>query len=167
MERALHQGPWFISGYHLSVIKWKPNFVASTEKLTSTTIWIRLPQLPTGFYDGKILQKIGNSIGRLLKIDVCTSTTVRGRYAPLCVEIPLNTPVESFILIGNHKQAIHYEGEGLLCIKCGRLGHPCHQCTFQSENAQQHHKNAHTKQCESETNQQGEWQTVSFSKDRK
>lgn len=157
MEKALHQGPWFVNGHHLSVIKWKPNFVASKETLTSSAIWVRLLQLQTEFYDGKILQKIGNSIGHLLKIDVCTSTTIRGRYARLYVEILLNTQVESFIYIGRYRQAIQYKGENLLCIKCGRLGHPQPQCTFQPKASQQIQGTTPIRQCAPEANQQVEW----------
>ncbi|XP_075096552.1 uncharacterized protein LOC142174621 [Nicotiana tabacum] len=85
MDKGIQQGPWFINKHFLSITRWKPNFVATKEKVTNSAVWIRLPQLPTEFYDGKILKKISNAIGRLLKIDVCTSTTLRGRYARLCV----------------------------------------------------------------------------------
>ena len=77
----------------------------------------------TEFYDGPILNKIGNSIGKLLKIDTCTSATLRGRYARLCVQIPLEEPVTKKIQIGYHIQNIIHEGEGFLCKNCGRLGH--------------------------------------------
>ncbi|XP_070004053.1 uncharacterized protein [Nicotiana sylvestris] len=93
MDKAIHLGSWFINGHFLSISRWKPNFVARNEKLTTSAVWIRLHQLPMEFYDGKILEKIGNAIGRLLKIDTCTSTTLRGRYARICVEIPLEIPV--------------------------------------------------------------------------
>ncbi|XP_075092262.1 uncharacterized protein LOC142172523 [Nicotiana tabacum] len=130
MEKAIQQGPWFVNGHFLSITKWKPNFVASKERLTTTAVWIRLPQLPTEFYDGEILRKINNAIGRLLKVDVCTSTTLRGRYARLCVELPLEIPVQPFLYVGQHKQHIHYEGDNFLCTNCGRLGHTKNQCSF-------------------------------------
>lgn len=123
MENAIQQGPWFINGHFLSITIWKPNFVASKERLTTSAVWIKLPQLASEFYDSKILEKIGNAIGCLLKIDVCKSTTLRGRYARLCVELPLEITVQPFLYVGHHKQYIHYEGENFLCTKCGRLGH--------------------------------------------
>lgn len=86
--------------------------------------------MPTEFYDGKILEKIGNAIGLLLKIDICTSTTLRGRYARICVEIPLEIPVQPFLYVGHHKQYIHYEGENFLCKKCDRFGHTQGQCGY-------------------------------------
>ncbi|XP_075097003.1 uncharacterized protein LOC142174744 [Nicotiana tabacum] len=130
MVKALQQGPWFINGYFLSVQRWEANFVASEAKPLFTAIWLELPQLSTEFYDSLILQRIGNTIGKLLKVDACTSATHRGRYARLCVEIPMNTTVKSFIFIGSHKQDICYEDEKFLCKNCGRLGHVAPQCHY-------------------------------------
>lgn len=77
-----------------------------------------------------ILKKIGNKIGRLLKIDACTSSTLRGRYARLCIELPLEVLVIPFIFIGQHKQVIHYEDDNILCKKYGRLGHAQSKCQY-------------------------------------
>lgn len=68
-----------------------------------SAVRVRLPQLPTEFYDGTILQKIGGVIGKLLKVDACTSSSLRGRYARLCIEFPIDEPVEQYINIGTHK----------------------------------------------------------------
>lgn len=124
MLSILQNGPWIILGHFLSCQRWEPNFVPSEAKQFFTTIWLRLPNLPTKFYDSFILQKKnGNSIGRLLKIDACTSATLRGRYARLCVELPMDQPVAKFIYIEDHKQYIEYEGDKFLCKGCGFLGH--------------------------------------------
>ncbi|KAK4731536.1 hypothetical protein R3W88_024524 [Solanum pinnatisectum] len=84
LNYVLEKGPWFVNSHFLSVRKWVQNFIANKATTTNTTTWIRLPHLPTKFYDEVILKKIGNVIGKLLKIDVCTSTTIRGRYARIC-----------------------------------------------------------------------------------
>ncbi|XP_070003068.1 uncharacterized protein [Nicotiana sylvestris] len=130
MVKVLNAGPWFIFGHFLSIQRWKPKFVATEVKSSLTAIWIRLPQLPTEFCDEIILAKIGNAIGKLLKVDVCTSSTLRGRYAILCIELPLEIPVIPVINIGHHKQTIQYEGENTLCEQCGRLGHVASKCIY-------------------------------------
>nr|XP_009793419.1 PREDICTED: uncharacterized protein LOC104240289 [Nicotiana sylvestris] len=132
MTTALHNGPWFINGYFLSTRQWEPDFVAGKAKQIHIAIWVRLPQLPTEFYDGLILRKIGNSIGKLLKIDACTSSTLRDRYARLCVKLPLNQPVQQCILIGSHLQQLVYEGINFLCKNGGYLGHTVTSCTVTS-----------------------------------
>lgn len=138
--------------------------MASEAKPLNTVIWVRLPHLPTEFYDGVILRKIGNTIGRLLRVNACTSATLRGGYARICVEIPMEQPVKSFIFIGTHKQSIQYEGENFLCKKCGRLGHISPHCPHsmsamvpKDKELQSSQKN-HQHPC-SET-----WEKVSFSK---
>lgn len=128
MNKALHEGPWFVLGHFLSVRRWEPRFLVSTTKLTYTTIWSRLPELPTEFYNVHILQKVGNKLGKLLKIDTCTSSTYKGRYARICIEVPLEIPLKSHVFIGNYHQQILYEGLNMLCVCCGRIGHITTQC---------------------------------------
>lgn len=95
------------------------------------------------------------------------TTTVGGRYARLCVELPLEFPVQPFIYIGRHKQYIHYEGENFLCKNCGRLGHTLGQCTYvQKENKEKSSPNKDQSTAIIEDTE-GEWKTVSFNKGKK
>lgn len=82
--------------------------MASQAQFAHTTIWVRLSELPTEFYDMEILHKVGAKIGILLKIDTYTSTTSRGRYARLCIQVPLERPLLHHLYIGTHKQVIRY-----------------------------------------------------------
>ncbi|XP_019255644.1 PREDICTED: uncharacterized protein LOC109234213 [Nicotiana attenuata] len=113
--KALHLGPWFVSGHFLSVRKWEPKFVPQEATLTTTAIWIRLPQLPTEFYDTVILEKVGRKL------------------------------VETSVIIGDHKQSVIYEGEGTLCTSCGRIGHTTLRCSYSqrptltANESQEHH----------------------------
>lgn len=114
MKNILQNGPSFINEYFISAERWSPNFVASEAKEDISEIWIRLPELPTEFYDHQILARVGKILGKLMKIDICTSQALTGRYAWMCVEIPLETPVKKAIYIGNHKQQIVWELRHLL-----------------------------------------------------
>ncbi|KAH0647235.1 hypothetical protein KY290_033226 [Solanum tuberosum] len=67
LQKTLQQGPWFINDFFLSVKHWHPNFVASEAKETKSTIWIRLSELPTKFYDHSILASIGKNLASLLR----------------------------------------------------------------------------------------------------
>ncbi|XP_019239198.1 PREDICTED: uncharacterized protein LOC109219211 [Nicotiana attenuata] len=166
MVKALHLGPWFISGHFLSVRKWEPKFVPQEATLTSTAIWIRLPQLPTEFYDKVILEKVGRKLGKLLKIDQCTSSTLRGRYARICIQVPLESPVETSVIIRDHKQSVIYEGEGTLCTSCGMIGHTSIRCTYSqrqpvaANDSQQHHQT-------DSPPEESQWKTVIFPRRRK
>lgn len=123
MVTAIQKGPWFINGAFLSVQKWHPNSVASSTSESYSAIWTCLPELPTEYYDHIILSKIGRKLGKLAKTDICTSAILRGRYARICVEVPLGVPVKSHIFIGHLKQRIVYEGADMLCTRSGMLGH--------------------------------------------
>lgn len=83
--KVLNEGPWYIGHQFLSVRQWSPGFKPSTTNLSTTAVWVRLPQLPIEFYDNSILQKVGNQLGELPKIDACTVDNVRGRFARLCI----------------------------------------------------------------------------------
>ncbi|XP_019235961.1 PREDICTED: uncharacterized protein LOC109216271 [Nicotiana attenuata] len=167
MAKALHLGPWFISENFLSVRKWEPKFVPQEATLTSTAIWIRVPQLPTEFYDQDILKKVGRKLGKLLKIDKCTSSTLRGRYACICIQVPLETPVETSVIIGDHKQAVIYEGEGTLCTICGRIGHTAFSCNYrvQKPTATQEPQDDH--EGKAVISEESKWKTVTFPRRRK
>lgn len=89
-----------------------------------------MPELPTDFYDFKILQRVGSKIGSLRKIDTCTSATTRGKYARICIKVPLEKPLKTHVFIGNHQQQILYEGLNMLCTRCGRLDNNKNLCTF-------------------------------------
>ncbi|XP_019251145.1 PREDICTED: uncharacterized protein LOC109230067 [Nicotiana attenuata] len=164
MVKALRLGPWFISGNFLSIRKWEPKFVPQEATLSTTAIWIRLPQLPMEFYDKEILQKVGRKLGKLLKIDSCTSSTLRGRYARICIQVPLETPIETSVIIGDHKQAVIYKVEGTLCTSCGRTSKGCNyrkpQPTVPSEAPKTSEKNV-------EQREENEWKTVTFPKRKK
>lgn len=83
----------------------------SNSNVDSTVIRIRLPHLPMELYDTSILQRIGKKIGLLLKVDACTSAALRGKYGRICVQIPLDTPVEASISINHHSQPLLYQGD--------------------------------------------------------
>lgn len=120
MSKVLIEGPWFVVGHFLSARRWEPNFVPAESKLSITVAWIRLPQLPTKFYDRSILEQVGNSVGKLLKIDTCTSSTLRGRYARICVQVQIEISITTNTTIVTQNQTIVYEGEEILCMGYGR-----------------------------------------------
>lgn len=86
-KKILLEGSWFVAGSYVSIRVWEPNFVPAKSKIAFTAIWVRLHSLPIEFYDKTILEKIGRRIGCLLKIDACTTSSLKGRYARICVQI--------------------------------------------------------------------------------
>lgn len=79
----LEKGPWIVLGHYLTVSKWKPNLTSSMESIHSTTVWVRLPELPIEFFNKELLLRIENHTGKAVRVDSPTSTHMRGRFARL------------------------------------------------------------------------------------
>lgn len=74
----------------------------------------------------EVLKQIGESIGRVLRIDSHTAMEARGRYARVCRQLDINKPLINTVLIGRFEQPMVYEGLHKLCFSCERIGHRKH-----------------------------------------
>jgi hypothetical protein len=62
-------------------------------------------------------------VGKTVKVDKNTLSQERGKYARLCVQVNLSTPLLAMFSIKGRKYNIEYEGLHMLCTTCGRYGH--------------------------------------------
>lgn len=74
---------------------WTPNFDFTKTVIDQVIVWIRLPSLAVHLYDRKILQKLGQLVGTVIKIDANTTSSTRGRFARVAVTISLAKPLVS------------------------------------------------------------------------
>jgi hypothetical protein len=126
--KVVNGGPWFVKQQFLSIRRWSPGFRPSEAKMTTTAVWVRLPELPIELYDARLLTRIGNQLGTLLKIDTHTMDNQRGRFARLCIQVDIDQPLTPKIRIGNKLQRIQYEGISSICFECGCVGHKASTC---------------------------------------
>lgn len=103
-------------------------FLQDAASVKKIAIWVRIPRLPLELYNSNFLWRIGSGLGTMLKIDRLTSIHSRGQYARICVEMDLDKPLKSFILIRGHRLFLEYEGLHLICFQCGKYGHKATQC---------------------------------------
>ena len=75
-----------------------------------------------------ILNRIGNQLGTLLKVDAHTVDGEKGRFARLCVQIDLDQPLTPMVRIGDIHQRVQYEGISAICFHCGCVGHKAPTC---------------------------------------
>lgn len=87
-------------GHFLSIRPWEPFFKPASASVLSITVWVRLHELHMELYETKVLKKIGEAIGRVLRIDSHTAMEARGRYARLCIQLAITKPLINTILIG-------------------------------------------------------------------
>ncbi|CAI0429816.1 unnamed protein product [Linum tenue] len=64
--------------------------------------------------------KIGQRIGKPIRVDQATSTGARLDYARVCVQVDLTKPLLSMFKINGVKYFIQYEGLEKICLECGR-----------------------------------------------
>ena len=123
-----------IGDHYLLVQRWRPNFnpwKADREKRIA--VWIRIPDLPSELYNVESLRRIGNLVGKTLKIDRTTTLSEKGSFARICVEVNLEKPLlPAFHHFGEDHQIL-YEGLHLICFQCGKYGHHKDHCSTKSE----------------------------------
>ena len=127
-ENVLRKGPWFVGDHFLSIRPWEPDFKPALANVSSIAVWIRLNELPIEYYNAEALQLIGKAIGNVLRIDTFMASETRGRFARLCVQVDVEKPLATAIMIGKLEQQICYEGIQKMCFECGRLGHSKEHC---------------------------------------
>lgn len=94
-EFVLTQGTWMIGDSYLTIRKWTPNFVADEAPIKHLTAWVRIPHLSVEYFDKHVLHKIGEKIGKVIKIDRNTESMDRGQYVRFCIEVDLSKPLLS------------------------------------------------------------------------
>ena len=63
--------------------------------------------------------RIGNALGKALKVDYQTLSATKGKYARLCVEVDLKKPLVPFVWVDRELQVVEYEGLEAICFECG------------------------------------------------
>nr|XP_023896798.1 uncharacterized protein LOC112008697 [Quercus suber] len=99
-EATLKKGPWFIGEHFLSIRPWEQT---------------------------SILRKV---IGNVLRVDTHTANEARGKFTRLCVQVDVDKPLLTAVLIGKFEQLVCYEGIQKLCFSCGKMGHRKEGCPF-------------------------------------
>ncbi|KAI9092494.1 hypothetical protein K1719_027622 [Acacia pycnantha] len=138
-EYAFKEGPWMIEDHYLIVQRWRPNFNPWKVDLQCViAAWVRLPDVPFEFYNVESLRRIGNMIGKMIKVDRSTSIYDKGGFARICVEIDLKKPLLPTYLVFGEERPIVYEGLHNVCFSCGKYGHQKADCPMnKSQNSSQ------------------------------
>ncbi|KAG5245718.1 receptor protein [Salix suchowensis] len=127
-EHVLFRGPWMVTDHYLTIRTWHPNFDPFEATIDKVAVWVHLPELALEYYDTTVLWKIGDKIGKTLKIDRTTSVGMRGNFARLCVEVDLTKPLLAKFKLRRRVRRIMYEGLHLICFHYGQYGHKQELC---------------------------------------
>lgn len=97
--------------HYLLIQRWCPSFDPKFALITNTLIWVRLPNLPADYSVQAFLQKVGDKIGRFVRVYDNTLNATKGQFARLCVEVDLAKP--HLLKFRFHWRIHHIEYEGL------------------------------------------------------
>lgn len=84
----------------------------------------------------------------------------KGRYARLCILVPLRKSLPKNVMIGKYLQDIHYEDTNPLCTICGCLGHNLYQCSNKNPTSTK------TEEKSTTDTATGQWKTMSYTNKR-
>ncbi|KAI0524521.1 hypothetical protein KFK09_003895 [Dendrobium nobile] len=131
-NEVLRGGPWFIGGNLVGLDRWTPNFSPASMEGLSSPVWIRLPNLPLQYWDERNIARIATKIGTPLWIDALTANWGRREYARVCVRMNLANKLQAGVWVngwnGRFYQKVEYEGIGVMCFGCGKIGHRRDHC---------------------------------------
>ncbi|CAN1182375.1 hypothetical protein LINPERHAP2_LOCUS35931 [Linum perenne] len=128
-DRAMFGGPWMVGDHYVVIQNWRPYFQPEESTLSTLRVWIRLSGIPLEYFDYGILKRIGDRIGKTVRIDHTTLEALRGNFARLCVEVDLSKPLISKYRMRQRVRRIEYEGLHTICFACGCYGHEEANCT--------------------------------------
>ncbi|KAI9071261.1 hypothetical protein K1719_046778 [Acacia pycnantha] len=130
-------GPWMIEDHYLIVQRWRPNFNPWKADLQCNIVaWIRLLDVPFEFYNVESLRRIGNMVGKMVKIDRSTSVYDKGVFARICVEIDLKKPLLPTYTVFKEERPIIYEGLHQVCFACAKYGNKKEGCQLHQTKVQ-------------------------------
>ncbi|CAN1141420.1 hypothetical protein LINPERHAP1_LOCUS29548 [Linum perenne] len=128
-------------------------------------MWVCLPKLPIDYFNSLAVTRIGNCIGKTVKLDLATSEGARARYARVCVEVYLSKPLLGKYLMEDRTYYVEYESLENICFSCGVYGHKLHACDAPTIPAQEEvtaKKNMSTPGSQEVEKETGEWMTVTW-----
>ncbi|CAN1152924.1 hypothetical protein LINPERPRIM_LOCUS29211 [Linum perenne] len=126
-QKAAFGGPWKIYDYYITVARWSPDFNEDAP-IRKILTWVRLPRSSIHYFNATAVERIGNHIGRTVRLDLATAQEARARYVRVCVEVDLSKPLLGKYLLDERVMLIEYESLDNICYSCGMYGHKEADC---------------------------------------
>ncbi|KAL9673290.1 hypothetical protein QQ045_029546 [Rhodiola kirilowii] len=118
--------------YLFRLFRWSQDFHRIKEPTTTTT-WIKLPDLPVQLFDEGYIETLVSPIGRFLAIDNATRSGKNPSFGRACVKIDLKKPVQDELWVnmgasGSYRQQMIFENKLFYCSHCKLHGHQLSNC---------------------------------------
>lgn len=116
----------------LFLTPWFPDFDPVTPVITTTPVWIRLPNLPVHLWHVAVYKSIGKTLGSFITGDYTREINGLYTYARICVELDLSKglPEQIHLKINDFvwTQTLDYENTAFRCRHCHLTGHLRSSC---------------------------------------
>ncbi|CAI0462323.1 unnamed protein product [Linum tenue] len=110
-------------------MRWYKGFNPWKSQVSSTLVWVQLPDLPIEFINKEAAMKIGSLIGKAIRVDRATELGARGKFARVCVEVDLTRPLLGRYKVEGIEYLIQYEGLENICTDYGQYGKSTLKCS--------------------------------------
>ena len=101
---TLREVPWFWGNEGIFMTPWFPSFNANITVVSKMSVWVSLHNLPLHFWHHKILEGIGNTLGKYIKTNTHRTKEANFTFARICVEVDLSKGLPNHIhLIHNNR----------------------------------------------------------------
>lgn len=85
-----------------------PGFQAASTSIREVPIWIHLPGIPIEFFQRNMLEKIGNGVGKIVKIDSHSIEGGRRRFAAISILMQEGKAMPRKVRLGGVSQEMAY-----------------------------------------------------------
>ncbi|CAN1728908.1 hypothetical protein LINPERHAP1_LOCUS429 [Linum perenne] len=80
-----------------------------------------------------VVKRIGDHIGRTVRLDLATAEGARARYARVCVEVDLSKPLLGKYMVDDKTLYVEYESLDNICFSCAMYGHKEGECPLKTK----------------------------------
>ena len=123
-EHVLMDDPAMIGDNYLLIRECLPNFVPEEDQITRLMPWVRIPKLRVEYFNKHfLLNKIGNEIGRVIKLNNTTANVEKGQFTRMSMEVDLTKPVLWKFRLNGRIWRIQYKGLHMICFNGKKQGH--------------------------------------------
>ncbi|KAH0749113.1 hypothetical protein KY290_028345 [Solanum tuberosum] len=119
-DKVLCAGPHYLLKRPVIMKPWLLEFNFKEEILTTIPLWIKLPNFPLNCWNSVVLSKIGNSLGKPLYADECTTQASRISFTRILIEMDVTRPLPKMIKIRDHKGKVLEQQPKVIPAKRGQ-----------------------------------------------
>ncbi|KAH9728008.1 hypothetical protein KPL70_008866 [Citrus sinensis] len=131
-KRVLMGGPWHFD--RALIVLTEPTGIEDikNQSFTHTTFWVQLHNIPIMCMNKEAIQKLGEKIGTVKKVETDEAGECIGQFARARISIDISQPLKKIVFLqqadGKTPMPILYEKLPDFCFYCAHIGHQYREC---------------------------------------